>query len=154
VTDPAQVSAELRRLGLTDWSLIRYCSRAERCNVNLCPLDPLIALRWFDPGDRETKCPMPKPARERYVAAMPADMRALLPFGGLLETEWNRRRAARARMAAMTDEERTQFAERARARVLALNQARLSGLSKVTDTGADSRASQSGSSDNAQGEHQ
>ncbi len=103
---PARVVAELGRLGLNEWAFIRECSRAEECNVNVCPLDPLIAFRGMDPLDRETRCPAYKPTRERYFSRMKPEMQALLPFGGLLEAEWNRRDAGRRRQAALTPEQR------------------------------------------------
>jgi len=129
---PGQVGSELKRLGLNEWAFIRECARADRCSVNLCPMDPLIALRSFDPGDRETKCLASKPDRERYVSRMSPDMRALLPFGGLLESEWNRRQVGRARFASLSPEERARVVEMGRQALAALKKARLGALSNLT----------------------
>ena len=104
----ARVAAELGRLGLNEWAFIRECSRADRCSVNVCPLDPLVALRTSDPLDRETRCPASKPDRERFFSRLKPEMQALLPFGGLLESEWNRREAGRRRQASLTPEQRAQ----------------------------------------------
>lgn len=115
---PRRVISELNRLGLTEWSLIKACGRADRCSVSACPFDPLIALRSADPSDRETRCPASKPDRERFFARMSPPMQALLPFGGLYETEWTRREAGRRRQASLSPEQR----ERQRA-LLAANRA-------------------------------
>ncbi len=130
---PRHVSADLRRLGLNEWALIRECSRAERCSVNICPLDPLVALRTSDPLDRETRCPVSKPDRERFVSRMTAEMRALLPFGGLLESEWNRREANRRRLASMSSEQRARMQAGRERGMAALRAARLERLSNPTE---------------------
>ena len=102
----AFVQRELRRLHSNEWSCVRECSRAERCSVNRCPLDPLIALRTADPADRETKCPVSKGDRERAFSRLPTELRALLPFGGLYESEWARRETGRRRQASLSPEQR------------------------------------------------
>ena len=101
---PALIHNELSRLGIDEWAIIRECSRAERCGVNVCPMDPLAALRATDPLDRERRCPVSKPDRERSFSRLPPERRALLPFGGLLESEWNHRQAARLRFASASPE--------------------------------------------------
>lgn len=84
----------------------RACPRFQECNVNLCPFDPQVSLRTFDPGDRETKCPLGKKARRALFADLPAEAQARLPFEGLYEAEWKRREARRRQIAAMTPEQR------------------------------------------------
>lgn len=136
---PGFVQAELARLGLTEWTLILECSRADRCSVNRCPLDPLIALRTEDPFDRETRCPVSKPDRQRFVARKKnPEMQALLPFGGLLESEWNRREAGRRRFASMTPEQREKARAASARGLAALRQARLIAASNPADPGAGS----------------
>ncbi len=103
---PARVAVDLKRLRLNEWAFIRECSRADRCSVSVCPFDPLVESRTSDPRDRETKCPASKPDRERFFSRMDLEMQALLPFGGLLESEWNRREAGRRRQASLTPEQR------------------------------------------------
>jgi hypothetical protein len=138
---PRHVSAELKLPGLNEWSFIRECSRAERCSVNVCPLDPLVALRTSDPLDRETRCPVSKPDRERFVSRMSSEMRALLPFAGLLESEWKRRAAARACFASMTEEQRARVLAGRDKGMAALRRARLSSLSNLTEVGTASDTS-------------
>ena len=96
--------AELSRLGLDEWAFVRECNRAERCSVNVCPMDPLVALRATDPVYPERRCPVSKPDRERFFSRLPCERQALLPFQGLLETEWKRRQAGRRRFASASPE--------------------------------------------------
>ncbi len=105
---PRFVQGELARLRLAEWTLIRECSRSGSCSVNRCPLDPLIGLRITDPSDRETRCPMSRPDRERACSRLSPEMRALLPFGGLYASEFARREAGRRRQASLSPEQREQ----------------------------------------------
>jgi len=138
---PRIVASKLRRQGLDEWAFVRFCSRADRCSVNRCPLNPLIELRAGEPLDRETKCPTSKPDRERFVSRMTPEMRSLLPFGGLFESEWHRREAGRRRDASLTPEERTSRLESLRACRARAVEARLYRLSITTGTGAGSDTS-------------
>ena len=130
---PAFVQASLARLGLDEWALIRECSRADRCSVNRCPLDPLVELRIVDLLDREKRCTVSKPDRERFVARMASETRALLPFAGLFESEWTRREAARRRFASMTPEARTRALAGRERGLMALRRARLQAVSNLTE---------------------
>ncbi len=112
---PWLVQAELDRLRLTEWAFLRECSRAERCSVNRCPLDPLVELRSVDPLDREKRCTVSKPDRERFFSRLTPPMRALLPYGGLFKAEWERREAGRRLQARLTPEQREQQAATLRA---------------------------------------
>ena len=132
---PSRVAPEFARLGLNEWAFIRECSRAGRCSVNTCPLDPLVALRASDPLDRETRCPASKPDRERFFSRLKPEMQALLPFSGLLESEWNRRAAARTRFASMTEEQRARVQAGREKGMAALKEARLKALSNPTEAG-------------------
>ncbi len=132
---PEFVQAQLARLGLNVWSFIQVCSRADRCSVNVCPLDPLVALRSVDPLDREKRCTVSKPDRERFFSRLRPDMQALLPFGGLLESEWNRREASR-RLASMSPEQRARMQAGREKGMAALKEARLKALSKSTGVGS------------------
>ena len=98
------VQAELARLGISDWVVTKGCARAERCSVNVCPMDPLVVLRATDPLDPERRCPVSKSDRERFFSRLPSEWQALLPFQGLLETEWKRRQAGRRRFASASPE--------------------------------------------------
>lgn len=112
---PAFIQAELDRLGLSEWSFIRECSRTDRCSVNRCPLDPLIGLRSVDPLDREKRCRVSRPDRERFFSRLTAQMQALLPYGGLYKAEWERREAGRQIQARLTPEQREKQAATLRA---------------------------------------
>jgi len=103
--EPRFVETELKRLHLNKWMFIRECCHAERCSVNICPLDPLIALRTADPYDPETRCTLSKGDRERAFSRLTPEMQALLPFGGLFESEFARREAGRRRQASLTPEQ-------------------------------------------------
>ena len=127
---PRFVQTELARLGVTEWPFIRECSRADRCSVNRCPLDPLIELRSVDPLDREKRCTVSKPDRERFFSRLSPEMQALLPFGGLYESEFRRREAARRRFASLSDQQRADLVAQGTA---ALEKARLSLGTKPTD---------------------
>jgi hypothetical protein len=87
-----------------------WCSRYNVCSVNLCPLDPDIDKRTSDPDDPETVCRVSKPDRKRFVARMPPEMQALLPFGGLLRSEFNRSAAARLRYSRLSDSVKARMA--------------------------------------------
>ncbi len=106
---PRVVASKLKRQGLDEWTFVRFCSRADRCSVNRCPLNPLIELRATDTRDHEAKCPASKPDRERFVSRMTPEMRSMLPFGGLYESEFNRREARARALAAMSPETRARI---------------------------------------------
>jgi len=118
-----RVAAEIKRLGKSEWDWIGFCHRSNGCSVSRCPLDPLVELRSRRPDDAENGCPLSRATRERIFALLPVEMRALLPFGGLLEPEFNRRKSARARYAALPPERRAELAARG---AVALQKARLS----------------------------
>ena len=132
---PAFVQAEFYRLGLTEWAFLRECSRADRCSVSRCPLDPLVELRTVDPLDREKRCPVSKPDRERFFSRLAPEMQALLPYGGLLESEWKRREANRRRLASMSAEQRARMRAGREKGMAALKRARLERLSNPTGVG-------------------
>ncbi len=89
----------------------RACPRFDKCNVNACPLDPKIEKRTFDPDDRETKCPLGKQTRQALFAQLPAGAQARLSsYGGLFKAEFTRGKAAKARYARMTREQRARLA--------------------------------------------
>jgi hypothetical protein len=129
------LQAELSRLGLNEWAFVRECNRAERCSVNVCPMDPLIALRATDPLDLEVRCPVSKPDRERFYSRLPSEWRALLPFGGLLEGEWRRREAARHRLASMGPEQLARMRAGREKGLAALQKARSKARSVPTAPG-------------------
>ena len=85
--------------------------------------------------DRETRCPASKPDRERFFSRLKPEMQALLPFGGLLESEWNRREAARRRLASMSAEQRARMQAGREKGMAALKEARLKALSNPTEVG-------------------
>jgi hypothetical protein len=97
------------------------------------PLDPLVELRSRRPDDAENGCPLSRVTRERIFALMPVEIQALLPFGGLLQPEFNRRTSARARYAALSPERRAELAARGAA---ALKKARLSFRPDLTAAGS------------------
>jgi hypothetical protein len=130
---PDDISVELGRIHLTSWKFIRTCPRADTCSVNRCPLDPLIEYRAVDPLDRERLCTVSKADRERCVSRMTPEMQALLPFGGLLETEWNRRDAAKRRYDAKSPEAKSAWAEAGKRGLATLKEHRRSGLSGLTE---------------------
>ncbi len=140
---PESVQAELGRLRLTEWASIRECSRAGRCGVNRCPLDPLIDLRSADPLDREQRCRVSRPDRERTFSRLSPELQTLLPFGGLYESEFRRREAARRRFAALSPQQRRALLARGTA---ALKGARLSLGTKLTDPGSTPSTSTANSS--------
>ena len=78
----------------------KECPRFERCSVNHCPLDPDVYRleRESIPGDRETKCGLPKRRRMEIAARHPE----ALPWRGL----WPAELAAVQRWEAMPPEER------------------------------------------------
>ena len=129
------VQAELARLGISDWAVIKGCARAERCSVNICPMDPLVALRATDPLDPGVRCPVSKPDRERFFSRLPSEWQALLPFGGLLEGEWRRREAARHRLASMSPEQLARMRAGREKGLAALKRARSKALSLPTTLG-------------------
>ncbi len=146
---PRFVQAELDRLDLTEWTFIRECSRANRCSVNLCPLDPLILLRTAHPGDRETRCPVSKPDRERAFSRLPPELRSLLPFGGLYGSEWARREAGRRRQASLSPEQREQQRALLAAHRATPFPARSSTATKSTEVGTASDPTQARTTANA-----
>lgn len=121
----------------------RACTRFDGCSANLCPLDPEIKLRTFDPGDRETKCHLSKRVRRVLFAELLAGAQARLPFGGLLEAEWKRSNAARRRLAALTAEQRARLAAGRERGMAAIRKARLSRpVRPSTPEGPDSPSDQ------------
>lgn len=133
---PAFVQAELARLGLNEWAFLRECSRADRCSVNRCPLDPLVELRTVDPLDREKRCPVSKPDRERFFSRLTPQMQALLPYGGLFKAEWERREAGRRLQARLTPEQRETQAATLRAYRTARSSGRDLRATEPTDLGS------------------
>ena len=133
---PRFVSAELCRLRLTEWAFLRECSRADRCGVNRCPLDPRVGLRFADPSDREKRCPVSKPDRERFFSRLAPPMQALLPYGGLFKAEWERREAGRRLQARLTPEQREQQAATLRTHRAAPFGAVTSTATKTTAVGS------------------
>ena len=146
----ARVAAELERLGLNEWSFIRECSRADRCSVNRCPLDPLVELRVTDPLHREKRCTVSKPDRERFFSRLAPEMQALLPYGGLFKPERDRREAGRRLQARLTPEQREKQAATLRAyrtaRVLGrdLRASKPTALASAPDTSAGGSAAKAG----------
>jgi hypothetical protein len=139
---PAFVQAELARLGLGEWAFIRECSRADRCSVNRCPLDPLVGLRFADPSDLEKRCTVSRPDRERFFSRLTPQMQALLPYGGLFKAEWERREAGRRLQARLTPEQREQQAATLRAHRAAPFGAVTSTATKTTAVGSTPDTSQ------------
>ncbi len=133
---PRFVAAELRRSRLTEWAFIRECSRADRCSVSRCRLDPLVELRTVDPLDPEKRCPVSKPDRERFFSRLAPEMQVLLPYGGLLESEWKRRESNRRRLASMSAEQRARMRAGREKGMAALKRARLERLSTPTRVGS------------------
>lgn len=88
------------------------CSRFEFCSAQKCPLDILIGARLEDPSD--PKCEMAKATRHKYWESLKPEIRSLLPFQGYLEKEYNRKRAARERWDALSEEEKAAIRERMR----------------------------------------
>lgn len=95
-------------------SPMQECPRFPRCSVNHCPLDPDQDQHLADPQDRERKCPMEKNVRHRIGFKY----HHLLPLDGLTPAEaagarswaklpvaeqWERKEAARERMAKLRD---------------------------------------------------
>lgn len=130
------ISTELHRLGLTEWDFIKECSRSDRCSVNVCPMDPLVMLREVNPRDRETRCPVSRPDRERFFSRLPPERQALLPYRGLLEKEWNRRKSAQRRLASMSPESLARMRAGREKGLKALEEARLRARSISTPIGA------------------
>ncbi len=130
---PRFVADELRRSRLTEWAFLRECSRADRCSVNRCPLDPLVGLRSADPSDLEQRCTVSRPDRERFFSRLTPPMQALLPYGGLFKAEWQRREAGRRLQARLTPEQREQQATTLRAYLAARVSGRDLRASKPTD---------------------
>ncbi len=141
---PAFVQAELARLTLTEWAFIRECSRADRCGVNRCPLDPLVVLRTVDPLDPEKRCTVSKPDRERFFSRLTPQMQALLPYGGLFKAAWERREAGRRLQARLTPEQRERQAATLRAHRAAPFGAVTSTATKPTDLDATPDTSEAG----------
>jgi hypothetical protein len=104
----------------------RECPRFDTCSVNLCPFDPEIGIRAFDPYDPETKCHLSKRVRRAFFVELPVDAQARLPFGRVLEVEWKRSKAARRRLAAMSTEQRAKLAAGREKGMAAIRKARLS----------------------------
>lgn len=90
---------------------MEYCSRFhDGCAAPKCPLDILIDLRIELPGD--PKCEMAKATRQAYFISMPKRLQEKLPYGGLLESEYNRSAAAKARWESFSEEEKQAIIER------------------------------------------
>ena len=147
---PRFVAAELRRSRLNEWAFIRECSRADRCSVSRCPLDPLVELRTVDPLDREKRCPVSKPDRERFFSRLTPEMQVLLPYGGLFKAEWERREAGRRLQARLTPEQREKQAATLRTYLAArssgrdLRASRPTTLASAPDTSAGGSAAKAG----------
>ena len=147
---PARVVAEFARLGPNEWVFVREGSRADRCSVNRCPLDPLVELRVADPLDREKRCTVSKPDRERFFSRLTPQMQALLPYGGLFKPERDRREAGRRLQARLTPEQREKQAATLRAYLTArvsgrdLRASRPTALASAPDTSAGGSAAKAG----------
>lgn len=113
-----QSSTQGRGLSLipmkTETSPMRECPRYDRCSVNHCPLDPDQDQHLAHPEDQQRKCPMEKQVRHRIGFKF----HHLLPLDGLTPAEaagarswaklpaaqqWERKEAARERMAKLRD---------------------------------------------------
>lgn len=88
---------------------MKYCARFESCSAPKCPLDILIAVRHYEPG--EPKCDMAKNTMKKYYESMPDRIKKFLPYGDLLESKYNRSMAARERRDTMSDENKQKLSE-------------------------------------------
>lgn len=86
-----------------------HCPHFNGCSVNLCPYDPDIDKRTFDPDDAETECTVSKGDRERIYSQMPPEMQASLPYKGLYRAEFNRRESSRLRFSRLSEAERAKM---------------------------------------------
>ena len=128
----------------------RACPRFDTCSVNRCPFDPLVHVRTIDPGDRETKCALSRRVRRKLFADLPEPARTRLPFGGLYEREFRRSTAAKARLSALTSEQRARSLGGRKKGLAAIKAARLS--STASTPGPETASDPSGET-NPSGQH-